>query len=152
MPPLCYTEKAISARDRLERQCNECGNHKKQCRPTETKPDSNAIHPCKRHNSHTNSNTPSRIKSTQTRRTHTGMRPHAPGKQAGATQYLHIQSVTTLRRCGRSNKHEAPRELSAHRGISISAVKVKSKVSKGWGGSISGGSGCPGGGGWIGWG
>ena len=30
------------------------------------------------------------------------------------TQYLHTQSVTNRRRCGRNGKHEAPRELSAH--------------------------------------
>ena len=49
------------------------------------------------------------------------------------TQYLHTQSITTRRRCGRNcrcnGKHEAPRELSAHRGIGIAAEQVESKVS-----------------------
>ena len=38
---LCYTEKA---RHRNDRQYNACDNRKKQCRPNETKPHSNAIH------------------------------------------------------------------------------------------------------------
>ena len=42
---LCYTEKATEARHRLERQYNACANRKKQCRPNETKPYSNATHP-----------------------------------------------------------------------------------------------------------
>ena len=45
------------------------------------------------------------------------------------TQYLHTQSVTTRRRCGRNGKHEAPRELTAHRSIGIAADQVESKVS-----------------------
>ena len=45
---LCYTEKATEARHRLERQHNACANRKKQCRPNETKPYSNATHPRKR--------------------------------------------------------------------------------------------------------
>ena len=80
---LCYMENKTSARHRLERQCNACDNCKKQCRHKETKPNSNAIHPRKRHNNPTNSHTPSRIKSTHTRRTYTGIQPHAPGQQAG---------------------------------------------------------------------
>ena len=45
----CYTEKAREARHRLERQYNARANRKKQCRPNETKPYSNATH----HTSHT---------------------------------------------------------------------------------------------------
>ena len=44
------------------------------------------------------------------------------------TQYLHKQSVTTRRRCGCNGKHEAPRELSAHRGIGIAADQVESEI------------------------
>ena len=59
-PSWCYTGKATEARHRLERQHNACasgnrkmatarwqpqdGNRKKQCRPNETKPHSNATH------------------------------------------------------------------------------------------------------------
>ena len=49
--------------------------------------------------------------------------------------YLHKQSVTTRRRFGFNSKHEAPRELSGHRGIGIAADDVASNVSrvaKGW--------------------
>ena len=42
---------------------------------------------------------------------------------------MHTQSVTTRRRCGRKSKHEAARELSAHRSIGIAASQVESKVS-----------------------
>ena len=54
---------------------------KKQCKPNETKPTSNAIHPRKRHNNPTHSHTPSRVKSTHPCHTYTGMRPHAPSHQ-----------------------------------------------------------------------
>ena len=43
------------------------------------------------------------------------------------TQYLNTQSVTTRQRWGRNRKHEAPRELSADRGIGIAADQVESK-------------------------
>ena len=81
----CYTEKATEARHRLERQYNACANHKKQCRPDETKPYSNATctHPRKRQNDPTTGHTPNCMKATHTRRTYTGTRPHAPGIQAG---------------------------------------------------------------------
>ena len=42
------------------------------------------------------------------------------------TQYLHTQSDTTRRRRGRNDKHDAPRELSAHRGIGIAAEQAES--------------------------
>ena len=48
---------------------NACANRKKQCRPNETKPYSNATHPRKRQNDPTNGHTPSRIKSMHTRLT-----------------------------------------------------------------------------------
>ena len=71
----------------MEGQYNACDKRKnfwlKPCRPNETKPNSNAIHPRKRHSNPLNSHIPSRIKSTHTRRTQTGTRPHAPGQQAG---------------------------------------------------------------------
>ena len=76
---MCYTEKATEARHRLERQYNACANRKKQCRPNETTPYSNATHPRKRQNNPTNGHTPSRIKLTHTRLTYAGTRPHAPG-------------------------------------------------------------------------
>ena len=79
----CYMEKATEARHRLERQYNACANRKKQCRPNETKPYSNATHQRKRQNNPTNGHTPGRIKSTHTRLAYTGMRPHAPGHKAG---------------------------------------------------------------------
>ena len=44
-PEMCYTEKATEARHRLERQYTACANRKKQCRPNETQPYSNATHP-----------------------------------------------------------------------------------------------------------
>ena len=44
------------------------------------------------------------------------------------TRHLHTQSFTTRPRCGRNGKHEAPRELSAHRSSGIAAVQVESKV------------------------
>ena len=74
---------ATEARHRFERQYNACANRKKQCRPNETKPYSNATHPRIRPNDPTNGHTPSRIKSTHTRLTYTGTSPHAPGHQAG---------------------------------------------------------------------
>ena len=61
----CYTEKATEARHGLERQYNACANRKKQCRPNETKPYSNATHPRKRQNDPTNVHTPSRIMNTE---------------------------------------------------------------------------------------
>ena len=63
---LCYTEKATEARHRPDRQYTACDKHKKQCRPNEPKPNSNATHPRKRRNNPTSSYTPSRIKSTYT--------------------------------------------------------------------------------------
>ena len=48
--PRCYTEKAREARQRPERQDNTRANREKLCRPTETKPYSNATHPHKRQN------------------------------------------------------------------------------------------------------
>ena len=71
------------------------------------------------------------------------------------TQYLLTQSVTTRRRRGCNGKHEAPRELSAHRGIGIAADEVESKVSgagRGGGGqglAVEGGVGRSGGGGGL---
>ena len=53
-----------------------------------------------------------------------------PVNRRVATQHLHTQSVTTRRTYGRSGKHEALRELSAHRGIGIAADQVESKVSR----------------------
>ena len=50
------------------------------------------------------------------------------------TQYLHTQSVTTRRGCGRNKKQEAPRELPAHRGIGIAADQAESNVSGAAGG------------------
>ena len=44
-----------------------------------------------------------------------------PVNRRVTTQYLHTQSVKTRQRYGRNGKHEAPRELSAHRGISTAA-------------------------------
>ena len=52
-----------------------------------------------------------------------------PFNRRVTTQYLHTQSVTNRRSCGRNGKHEAPRELSAHRAISIAIDQVESKVS-----------------------
>ena len=57
-----------------------------------------------------------------------------PVNRLVTTQNLHTQSVTTRRRCGRDGKHEAPCELSAHRGISIATDQVESTVS----GAVSG--------------
>ena len=58
-------------------------NRKKQCKPNETRPDSNTIHAHTRHSNFTRSQTPSRVnlKSTHTCRTYTGVRPPAPGHQ-----------------------------------------------------------------------
>ena len=42
---MCYTENAREARQRPERQYSTHANRKKQCRPNETKPYSNAAHP-----------------------------------------------------------------------------------------------------------
>ena len=50
---------------------------------TERNQTPNAIHLRPRHNNPTNSHTPSRMKSTHTCCTYTGMRPHVPGEQAG---------------------------------------------------------------------
>ena len=47
-----------------------------------------------------------------------------------ATQYLHAQTVTTRRGCGRNGTQEAPGELSARRGIGIASDEVESKLSK----------------------
>ena len=55
------------------------------------------------------------------------MYPHLRGP---ANQYLHAQTVTTRRGCGCSGMHEAPRELSAHRGIGIASGEVERKVSR----------------------
>ena len=82
-----HTEKATDARHRLERQHNACAIRKKQCRPNETKPYSNATHPRKRPRAKDKiilgMVTPSRIKSTHTRLTYTGTRPHASGHARG---------------------------------------------------------------------
>ena len=51
-----------------------------------------------------------------------------PTNRRVASQYLHTQSVTSHRRCGRNGKHEAPRELSALWGIGIAADQAESKV------------------------
>ena len=59
-----------------------------------------------------------------------------PVNRRVTTQYLHTQSVATRRRCGRNGKHEAPRELSAHRGIGIAADQAESKVSEAAGGGL----------------
>ena len=77
----CYTEKAEQDQQHpgIKTTINPAEeSREKQCRPNETKPNSNAIHPGKRHNTPTRSYTPSRTKSTHTCRTYTGMRPHAP--------------------------------------------------------------------------
>ena len=76
-----YTEKATEARHRLDSTVHV--PTAKQCRPNETKPYSNATHPRKRQNISTNGPTPSPIKSTHTRLTYTGTRPHVPSHQAG---------------------------------------------------------------------
>ena len=90
----CHTEKATEARHRPERQYNACNSRSKQCRPNETQAISNTTHPRRGHNNPTNSHTPSRIKSTHTRRTYTGMRPHAPGLPADRhVVFAHIFSV-----------------------------------------------------------
>ena len=57
-----------------------------------------------------------------------------PVNRRVTAQYLHTQSVTTRRRCGRNSNQEAPREVSAPRGIGIAADQVKSKVSGAAGG------------------
>ena len=122
-------EKAREARQRPERQYSTHANRKKQCRPNETKPHSDATHPHKRQNRLTNGHSQSRIKSTHTRLTYTGSRTHLVSRLV-TTQYLHTQSGTTCQRCGRNNKHEAPRERSAHRAIGTAIVyHVESKVS-----------------------
>ena len=71
---------ATGARHRLERQYHACANCKKQCKPNETKLYSEVTHPRKRQDDLTNGHTPSHIKSTHTRLTYTGTRPHAPGQ------------------------------------------------------------------------
>ena len=53
-----------------------------------------------------------------------------PRKRQNDPANGHTQSVTTRRRCGRNRKHEAPRELSAHRGTNIAADQVESRVSR----------------------
>ena len=85
----------------------------------------------KKQNDPTNSHTPSRIKTTHTRRTHTGMRPHAPGQQAGdhpvpADTERHNPSKVLTQR-------QAPHELSAHRAIGIAADEVESQMPMGGG-------------------
>ena len=52
-----YTVKAREARQCPERQYSTHANRKKQCRPNETKPYSNATHPHKRQNNLTNGHT-----------------------------------------------------------------------------------------------
>ena len=71
-----------------------------------------------------------------------------PVNRRVTTPCLHTQSVTTRRRCGRNDKHEAPHELSAHSGIGIAADQAESKSSGaagkgGWGGGCGGGGRCP---------
>ena len=96
----CYTEKATEVRHRLERQHNACANRKKQCRPNETKPHSNATHPRKRKNNPTNGHTPSRITSTHTHLTYnawqrrgtqktrnTYNQPNRPNRQTSQTKH-----------------------------------------------------------------
>ena len=130
----CYTEKATETRHRLELQYNACANCKKHCRPYETKLYANATHPRKRQNKPTNDHTPN-ISSQRLNVSRTQGRGHTrPVNRRVTTQYLHTQSVTTRRRCGRDGKHEAPCELSAHRGISIATDQVESTVS----GAVSG--------------
>ena len=102
--------KAMLARFRLERQYNACDNHTKQCRPNETKPNSNAIQPRERHNNPnnpTNIHTPNRITSTHTPLTYTGMQPHAPGQPAGDHPVPAHTECQNPSRCGRNGKLEA---------------------------------------------
>ena len=132
----CYTEKASPTRHRPEHQHNARSNRRKQCSPNETQPNSN-IHPRKIHNYPTHSHTPSRIKSTHTRCTYTGIRPHAPGQQAGdhpipAHTERHNPSKVWTQRQARS-----PRELSAHRGIGIAGGWRRGVVG-GWRGASHG--------------
>ena len=49
-----------------------------------------------------------------------------PVNRRVTTQYLHTQSVTTRRRCGRNGKYETPRGLSARRGFGIAADLMES--------------------------
>ena len=56
-----------------------------------------------------------------------------------ATQYLHTESVTTRRTCGRNGKHEAPHELSAQTDIGIAANEADRKVSRAARGGDGGG-------------
>ena len=72
-----------------------------------------------------------------------------PVNRRVTTQYLHTQSITTRRRCGRNGKHEAPRELSAHRGIGIAADQVESNVTAAAKGGGGGGVGRSSGGGAV---
>ena len=78
-----------------------------------------------------------------------------PVNRRVTTQCLHTESVTTRRRRACNGKHEAPRGLSAHRGIGIAADEVESKVSgagRGGGGqglAVEGGVGRSGGGGGL---
>ena len=84
-------------------------NRKKQCERNETKPNAITINPRNRHNNPTHSLTPC-------------ARVH-PAIRTPAMQYACMQSqtVTTCRGCGCNVMHKAPRELPAHRGISITA-------------------------------
>ena len=104
---VCSTEKATEARHRLERQYNACAKRKKQCRPNETKPYSNATHPRKRQNDITNGHTPSRNAHTSHVHRDAPARTRSPG---GSPPSTCTHSVTTRRRCGRNDKHESPRE------------------------------------------
>ena len=58
------------------------------------------------------------------------MHPHAPGQQAGG----HLVPAHSERhdppKLWKQRRHEAPRELSAHRGIGIATDHVDSKVSR----------------------
>ena len=133
-PPLCVTRQKQSKPSNTQESkytFNPAeGNRKKQCRPTEAKINSTAIHPRLRHKNPTHTYTPSRIKSKHTSRPYTGICPHAPGQQAGGhlvpakTECHNPPKVWT-----HNGKHEAPRKLSAHRGTGIAADQAESKVS-----------------------
>ena len=91
-----YTEKATEARHSPERKYNACDNHTKHCRPNETKPNSNATHPRKRHSNPTNSQ-PQAASSQRTHiaRTQGCGRVH-PDYRRVTTQYLHTLPENTI--------------------------------------------------------
>ena len=53
-----------------------------------------------------------------------------PVNRRVTTQFLQTQSVTTRHKFGRTGKHAAPRELSAHRNIGFITKQVEIKVSR----------------------